>query len=152
MRADDRADPVLERRDDPAAVGVVLGIGREDHAEVEVEADRVAADLDVALLEHVEQADLDLGSEVGQLVDAEDAAVGARNQAEVHGQLAREIAALGVLDHVDLADQVGDRHVGRGQLLVIALLAADSRRSACRRPARRPGRGRISRSGDRDGR
>jgi hypothetical protein len=35
-------------------------------------ADRVAADLDVALLQDVEQADLDLGREVGQLVDAED--------------------------------------------------------------------------------
>ena len=38
VRADDRADPVLQRRDDPAAVGVVLGVGREDHAEVEVRA------------------------------------------------------------------------------------------------------------------
>ena len=112
----------------------------------------IAADLDVALFEHVEQADLDLGREVGQLVDAEDAAVGARDQAEVHGQLAREIAALGVLDHVDLADQVGDRDVGRGQLLVIALLAADpgDRRLVALR--RRPGRGHTSRSGDRDGR
>ena len=142
----DRADAVLERRDDPAAVGVILGVGREDHADVEVEPDRVAADLDVALLEHVEQADLDLGGEVGQLVDAEDAAIGARNQAEVHRQLAREIAALGVLDHVDLADQVGDRHVGRGQLFVIALVRGRSSRSGSRRPARRPGRGRISRS------
>ena len=125
MRADDRADAVLERRDDPAAVGVVLGVGREDHADVEVQPDRVAADLHVALFEHVEQADLDLGGEVGQLVDAEDAAVGARDQAEVHGQFAREIAALGVLDHVDLADQVGDGHVGRGELFVIAVVAAD---------------------------
>ena len=125
MGADDRADPVLQRRDDPAAVGVILGVGREDHADVEVQPDRVAADLDVALFQHVEQPDLDLGGEVGQLVDAEDAPIGARDQAEVHGQLAREVPPLGVLDHVDLADQVGDGHVGRGQLLVIALLAAD---------------------------
>ena len=52
-------------------------------------------------------------------------AVGARDQAEVHRQLAGEVAPLGVLDHVDLADQVGDRHVGRGELLVVARLAAD---------------------------
>ena len=73
MRADHRADAVLERRDDPAAVGVVLRVGREDHAEVEVEPHRIAADLHVPLFEHVEQADLDLGGQVGQLVDAEDA-------------------------------------------------------------------------------
>ena len=36
-----------------------------------------------------------------------------------------EITPLGVLDHVDLADQVGDRHVGGGELLVVAVLAAD---------------------------
>ena len=125
MRAHHRADPVLERSDDPAPVGVVFGIGREHHADVEVEPDRIAADLDIALLEHVEQAHLDLGGEVGQLVDAEDASVGAGNQAEVHRHLAREIAALGVLDHVDLADQVGDRHVGSGELFVIAVVAAD---------------------------
>ena len=90
----DRADAVLERRDDPAAVGVVFGVGGEDHAEVEVQPHRIAADLHVALFEHVEQADLDLGAQVGQLVHAEDAAVGARDQAEVHRQLAGEIAAL----------------------------------------------------------
>src|SRR5690606_14902358 len=40
VRADDRADAVLERRDDAAAVGVVLGVGAEDQADVQVEADR----------------------------------------------------------------------------------------------------------------
>ncbi len=125
MRADDRADAVLQGGDDPAAVGVVLGIGREGHAQVELEADRVAADLDVALLQHVEQADLDLGRQVGQLVDAEDAPVGAGDQAEVHRQLAGEIAALGVLDHVDLADQVGDGDIRRGEFFMIAVGAAD---------------------------
>ena len=85
----------------------------------------VAADLDVALLQHVEQPDLDLGREVGQLVDAEDPAVGARDQAEVHGQLAREIPALGVLDHVDFTDQVGDGDVRRRELLVVATIGAD---------------------------
>ena len=120
-----RADAVLERRDDPAAVGVVLGVGREDQADVEVEADRVAADLDVAFFQDVEQADLDVGGEVGQLVDGEDAAVGARDQAEVHRRFVGEVAALGVLDQVDLADQVGDGHVGRGELLVVAVVAVD---------------------------
>ena len=70
VRADDRADAVLQRRDDPAAVGVVLGVGAEDQADVQVQPDRIAADLDVALFQHVEQADLDPRREVGQLVDA----------------------------------------------------------------------------------
>ena len=39
------------------------------------------------------------------------------------GELVREVAALGDLDRVDLADEVGDGDVGRGQLLAEALLA-----------------------------
>ena len=85
--------------------------------------DLVAADLHVALLEHVEQADLDALGEVGQLVDREDAAVGARDEPVVDGELVGEVAALGDLDRVDLADQVGDRRVGRGELLAEAAVA-----------------------------
>ena len=73
VRADLGAEAVLQRRDDAAAVRVVLGVGRRDQHHVERQADLVAADLDVALLEHVEQADLDALGEVGQLVDGEDA-------------------------------------------------------------------------------
>ena len=68
-----RAEAVLERGDDPAARGVVLGVGPGDDVQVERQADDEAADLDVALLEDVEQADLDPLGEVGQLVDREDA-------------------------------------------------------------------------------
>ena len=81
--ADLGAEAVLQRRDDAAAVRVVLGVGRGDEQHVERQPDLVAADLDVALLEHVEQADLDPLGEVGQLVDREDAAVGARHEAVV---------------------------------------------------------------------
>ena len=90
---------------------------------VERQADLVAADLHVALLEHVEQADLDALGEVGQLVDGEDAAVGAGHEAVVQRELVGEVAALGHLDRVDLADEVGDRRVGRGQLLAVAVVA-----------------------------
>ena len=121
--ADLRAEAVLQRRDDAAAVRVVLGVGRREQHEVERQADLVAADLDVALLEHVEQADLDALGEVGQLVDGEDAAVGARDEAVVQRELVGEVAALGDLDRVDLADEVGDRGVGRGQLLAEAAVA-----------------------------
>src|SRR4028119_106245 len=60
-------------------------------------ADAGPADLDAALLEHVEQRDLDALGEVGQLVDAEDAAVGARHQAVVDGLRVAVRAARGGL-------------------------------------------------------
>ena len=168
VRPDHAADAVLQRRHDPAAVGVILGVGAEDDADVQVEPDRVpadlhvtlfkhveqadldarrqvrqfidraedqaqvefepdreAADLDVALLQHVDQPDLDLRAQVRQFVDAEDAAVGPRDQSVVHRQFVGQVPALGVFDHVDLADQVGDGHVGRGQFFVVPPLPAD---------------------------
>ncbi len=39
------------------------------------------------------------------------------------GELVRQVAALGHLDGVDLADEVGDRRVGRRQLLAEAAVA-----------------------------
>ena len=123
VRADLRAEAVLERRDDAAAVRVVLGVRRRDEHDVEREADLVAADLHVALFEHVEQTDLDALGEVGELVDREDAAVRARDEAVVDRQLVGEVAAFGDLDRVDLADEVGDRRVGRRELLAEAAVA-----------------------------
>ncbi len=115
--ADLGAEAVLEGRDDPAPVGVVLGVGRRHQHDVEGQPDGEAADLDVALLEHVEQAHLDPLGQVGELVDGEDPPVRPRHQAVVQGQLVGEVAALGDLDGVDLADEVRDGGVGRGQLL-----------------------------------
>ena len=124
MRADLGADAILERRDDLAARGVVLGVRGEHEHHVELQADRVALNLDVAFLQDVEQADLDLAGEIGQLVDGEDAAIGARQQAVVHRQLVGEVqAGLRRLDRIDVADHVGDRHVRRRQLLDVARLA-----------------------------
>ena len=120
-----RPEAVLERRDDPAARGVVLRVGRGDHVQVERQPDDEAADLDVALLEDVEQADLDPLGQVGQLVDRHDPAVGARDEPVVERQLVGQVAALGDLDRVDLADQVGDRDVGRRELLGVAPVARD---------------------------
>src|SRR3954468_18520988 len=127
------AEAVLQRGDDPTAVGVVLGVGAGDQEQVQRQPDPVAADLDVALLQHVEQRDLDPFGEVGQLVDAEDAAVGARDQAVVHGLRVTQGAPLGHLDRVDVADQVADAGVGGGELLpepVAAVQPADRGRVA----------------------
>ena len=126
VRADLRADAVLERRDDLAARRVVLRVGAEDHHDVERQPHRVALDLDVAFLKDVEEADLDLAGEVGQLVDREDAAVRARQQPVVHRQLVGELqAGARGLDRIEVADQVGDRDVGRRQLLDVARVAVE---------------------------
>ena len=123
VRADLRSDAVLERRDDLPARGVVLGIRTENQGKVQRQAHRVAFDLHVALLHDVEQAHLDLSRQIGQLVDGEDAAVGARQQPVVHGELAGELVpSLGRLDGIDVPDQVGDGHVRGGQFLDVALL------------------------------
>ena len=123
VRADLGAEPVLERGDDPAAVGVVLGVGARHDEHVERQPQHVAADLDVALLHHVEHRDLDPLGEVGQLVDRDDAAVAARDQPEVDRLRVAEVAALGHLHRVDVADQVGDAGVGGGELLGVPLVA-----------------------------
>jgi len=106
----------------------------------------VAPDLHVALFEHVEQPDLDALGQVGKLVDGEDAAVDPRDQAVVQGQLVGEIAPFGHLDRVDLADQIGDRGVGRGQLLAVALGAVEPL-DGVSSPRQRPAAGRNATSG-----
>src|SRR5205823_4332349 len=109
VRRDLGPDAVFEGRDDLAAGGVVFGVGREDEHHVEGQAHGVALNLHVALLHDVEGDDLNFAGEVGQLVDGEDAAVGARQEAVVDGQLVREeVAAAGGLDRVNVADDVGD--------------------------------------------
>ena len=120
--ADLAADAVFEGRDDFAAGGVVLGVGGEDDGDVELEADGVALNLDVAFLHDVEEGDLNFAGEVGDFVDGEDAAVGAGKQAVVHGELGAElVAGAGGLDGVDVADEVGDGDVGGGELFDVAL-------------------------------
>ena len=126
VREDLAPDPVLERRDDLAARGVVLRVCGKDEQHVQGEADGVAFDLDVAFLHDVEQPHLDLAGEVGQLVDGEDAAVRARQQSVVDGELVRqEVAAARGLDRIQVADHVGDGHVGGGQLLHVAAVPRD---------------------------
>ena len=119
VRANLGADAVLQRRDDLAARRVVLRVRRERHHHVERQAHRVSLNLDVAFLQDVEQADLDLSGEVGQLVDGEDAPVGTRDEAEVDGLRVAERASLRHLDRVDVADQVADARVGGGELLAV---------------------------------
>src|SRR3954452_1776725 len=122
VRADLRAEPVLERRDNPTAVGVVLWVRAGHQQYVDRQPQRVAPDLNVAFLEDVEHRDLDALSEVGQLIDAEHAAVGAGKEAVVHGLRVPERPALGYLDRVDVTDEVADAGVRGRQLLDVPLL------------------------------
>ena len=57
--ADLGAEAVLERGDDASAVRVILGVGTCDDQHVEWQTQVVAADLDVAFFQHVQQRDLD---------------------------------------------------------------------------------------------
>ena len=128
VRADLGADAILQRGDDLASRRVVLRVCREDHQQVERQADGVSLDLDVAFLEDVEQADLNLAREVGQLVDAEDAAVGTRQEAVMNRELVGQLQpAARRLDRIDVAEHVGDRHVWRRELFDVARVARQPR-------------------------
>jgi hypothetical protein len=115
-------EPVAQRGDDAAAVGVVLGVRARHDQDVEGQAQHVAADLDVALLHHVEHRDLDPLGQVGQLVDGHDPAVRARDEPEVDGLEVAQAAALRHLHRVDVSDEVGHRGVRGGELLGIPLV------------------------------
>ena len=94
---------------------------------VERQAHRVALNLHVAFLHDVEQADLNLSGEIGQFIDGEDAAVGARQQSVVHGEFAAAVACppRAALIGIDVADQIGDGDVGRGQFFDVALFRSE---------------------------
>src|SRR4029077_19584971 len=109
---------------DFAAGGVILGIGGEDKEHVEREAEGIALNLNVAFLHDVEEADLNLAGEVGQLIDGKDATIGARKQAVMDGELVGEVAAAaGGADGINVADDVGHGHVGSSQLFDEAQVA-----------------------------
>ena len=119
---DHRADAVLELRNHLAAAVVGGRIGREQDQHVDVELDRIAANLHVALFQDVEQPDLHQLVELGQLVHGEDAAMHPRDQAEVERFLGRHARAAGQLGRIDFADHVGELG-SRRQPFGIAILA-----------------------------
>src|SRR2546421_6396775 len=116
MCTDLRADAIFQGRDDLAARGVVFRVRGEDEHHVERQTHRVAFNLHVALLHDVEEADLNLAREVWQFVDGEDAAIGAREQSVRNRQLIRqEMPTLSSLDRINVANDVRDAYVGRGE-------------------------------------
>src|SRR5215472_6457777 len=128
MRTNLRTDAVFQRCDDLAARGVVLGIRAEDERNVQRQPHRVALNLHVAFLHDVEKSNLNLAREIGELVDGEDAAIGARKQPIVHGVFAAQfVSALRRFNGIDVADQVGDGHIGGRQLFYITLIRREVR-------------------------
>jgi len=121
-----------------AARGVVLRVGAEDERDVELQAHGITLNLHIAFLHDVEEGDLNFAGEVGQLVHGEDAAIGARQQAIVHGELVREIGAgARGLDGIEIADEIGDSDIGRGEFFRRSDRHASSKRWGWRRRARR---------------
>jgi hypothetical protein len=115
-----RATPSTSSR----SIQASLRVGREDEQQVERQANREAANLQITFFEEVEQADLDAGGEIRQLVDGEDAAMRARHDAEMDDlRVGIGQSAGGGLDRIDVAEQIGDRHVRRRQLLGVATFA-----------------------------
>ena len=98
---------VFQRGHDAAAVGVIFGVRRRHHEHIYGQSHSVTLDLHIPLFHQVEQPHLDPFGQVGELVDTEDAPVGARHQAVVNHQFVGQITALGNLDGVDLTDKVG---------------------------------------------
>ena len=121
-------DAVLERRDDLAAGGIVLGIGGEAKHDIQRQSHRISFDLDIAFLHDVEQAHLHLSRQVGQLVQGENAPVCAREHSIVHRELVAEyVSAARGLDGIQIADDVGDGDVRRRQLLDVAHVGIEPR-------------------------
>src|SRR4029434_7047065 len=73
-------ETVFQRSDDAAPVGVVLWVGGGDEEDVQRQAQRIAAYLDIALLQDIEQRNLNAFDQVGQLIETEHASVGTRHE------------------------------------------------------------------------
>jgi len=123
--ADLRPDAILQRGNDLAARGVVLGIGAEHDCDIQRQPNRISLNLHVTFLHDVEEPDLNFAREIGQLVNRKNSAIRTRQQAVMYGELARQfVPTTRRLDGIDVADQVGDGDIGRGQFLDVAVLGS----------------------------
>ena len=117
--------PILEWGDDTSPVGVVFRVCRRDHEHIQRQPDPVALDLYVPLFHQVEQPHLNPFRQIWQLVDAEDAAVGAGNHSVVDHQLVGQVMPLGHLDGVDLTDEIGNGYIRSRQFFRVTVLSRD---------------------------
>src|SRR4029077_8152932 len=115
----------LQRRDDSPARGVILGIRARDEYHVHREANLVALNLDVLLFHQVEQPHLNFLGQVGQLVDRENPAIGARDKSVMDSLLVSEIATLRNLNRIDLANKIRHRDIRRREFFRITSVAME---------------------------
>ena len=126
MRADFRADAIFERRNNFAAGGVVFGIRGEYESDIKRQADGITLNLHVAFLHDVEKADLNFSGKIGQFIDRKNAAISARQKTIMHGQFAGQfMAAASCFDGINIANQIGNGHIWRGQFLDVTLLGRE---------------------------
>ena len=119
---DHRTDAVFQLRDDLSAAVIGRRIGRKQNQHVDLETDRIAANLHVAFLKDIEQTDLYRLVEFGQFVDGENPPMHPGDQSEMEGFLGRQAHSPGQLGRVDLADHVGEFGAG-GKAFCVTLLA-----------------------------
>ena len=100
----------------------VAGLAENRIMHVEVESDRVAANLHVPLFEDIEQADLNQLVQLRELVHRKDPSVHSRNESEVQRLFGRHARARRQLGRIDFANHVGELRT-RGEPLGIAVVA-----------------------------
>ncbi len=126
VRSNLRPDAILQRRNDLPARGVVFRVRAEHQRDIQRQPDGISLNLHVAFLHDVEESNLNLARQIGQLVNRKNSAIGARQQPIMHRELAGQfMPAARRLDGIDIADQVRDGDIRRGQLLHVAMLGRE---------------------------
>ncbi len=120
------ADTILQRSDYLSARGVVFRVCRKHQHHVERQTHRVTLNLHVALLHDIEETNLNLPGQIGQLIDCKNASVRPWQQTVVDCQfIAQQVAAFCGFDRIDITDDVSDSHIGSGELFYKARIAID---------------------------
>src|SRR5260370_911759 len=82
-----RTNTVFERRDDASTVGIIFRVGAGDNVYIQRQTNLIPTNLHITLFHNIQQTYLNTLCQVRQLVNTEDAAISARNQTVVDGQL-----------------------------------------------------------------
>ena len=112
VSADQAADAVFELGDNFAAAVVGGGVCREEDHDIEIKLDGVAANLDIAFFEDVEESDLDEFIEFREFVHGEKAAVHAWDQSKVEGLFGGHAGAGSEPGGIDFSDDICEASSG----------------------------------------
>ena len=124
MRRNLRADAVFQRRDDFSTSRVIFRVRRENEHHVERQTHRKTFNLHVAFLHYVEKSDLNLSRQIGKFVDRKNSAIRPRQKSVKNRQFIRQkMSAFRRFNRVNIAYNVGNRHVRRGEFFDKARIA-----------------------------